>query len=426
MPDGLLRAELEAELARTRLLADLSGELIREHHVEALYEKVLDAAVKLMRADFGSMQMLYPERGSAGELRLLAFRGFDPEAARYWEWVSADSGCTCGIAMRTSKRVLIPDTRSTDLFGGRDRQAYVDAGLLAAQSTPLFSRDGRLLGMLSTHWAKPHVPTEQELRLFDILARQAADLLERTRVEAELREADRRKDRFIATLSHELRNPLAPLRAAVQLLQRPDPGPDMRGLAVEILDRQVSHMTRLVDDLLDIARITRDTLELRRARVDLAEVVNIAVEASKPLLEAGGHRMEMALPGAPLPADVDPVRLTQVLTNLLNNAAVYTARGGCVWVCLARQADAAEIRVRDNGRGITPEALPRIFDMFERGRWEGAGQGLGIGLALSRRLVELHDGTLEARSPGLDQGSEFVVRLPLAEKVSGPFFHPAK
>jgi CheY-like chemotaxis protein len=177
-----------------------------------------------------------------------------------------------------------------------------------------------------------------------------------------------------------------------------------------MMERQVEHLVRLVDDLLEMSRITRGALELRREAVELAAVVRNAVETSRPLIDAAAHRLELALPEAPLPAHGDPVRLTQILANLLNNAARYTPRGGTIALRLERRADAAEISVRDSGRGIAPEMLPRLFGMFARG--EGS-TGLGIGLALARRLAEMHGGAIEARSEGIGKGAEFVVRLPL-------------
>jgi PAS domain S-box-containing protein len=171
---------LAAELADAKVLQDISTQSIQEGQVESLYEKIVDAAVGIMRSDYASMQMLYPERGTGGELRLLVFRGFDPDAAKFWEWVRADSGCTCGMALRTRRRVIAADVETCNFMAGtEDRTAYLQAGMYAAQSTPLISRSGRLVGMISTHWRKRHVPPEADLRRLDVLARQAADLLER-------------------------------------------------------------------------------------------------------------------------------------------------------------------------------------------------------------------------------------------------------
>jgi PAS domain S-box-containing protein len=188
------QADLSAELEATQLLQAVATELIHDQEpTDRLYHKLAEAAAAILRSDFASMQMLYPERGTGGELRLLASRGFDPEAVKFWEWVRADSGCTCGEALRTRKRAIASDVETCPFMAGTaDREAYLQAGMGAAQSTPLISRDGRLIGMLSTHWRQPHYPSESELRRFDILARQAADVVERARTTEALRESEAR------------------------------------------------------------------------------------------------------------------------------------------------------------------------------------------------------------------------------------------
>ena len=252
------------------------------------------------------------------------------------------------------------------------------------------------------------------------------DITVRKQAETALREANRHKDEFLAMLAHELRNPLAPIRNAVQLLglvgsKNPDAVE-----AREIIERQVEHLVRLVDDLLDVSRITRGLIKLQKQRVDLATVVTRAIESSRPLIDARRHALQVSLPDNPLPVDADPVRLAQVFLNLLNNAAKYTPEGGRIALTVARlpgpgDAGAARergdvvVRVRDTGMGIPTEMVPKIFDMFTQveSTLDRAEGGLGIGLTLVRRLAEMHGGSVEAFSPGPGQGSEFVVRLPL-------------
>ena len=230
-----------------------------------------------------------------------------------------------------------------------------------------------------------------------------------------LQEADRRKDEFLATLSHELRNPLAPLRNALHLLRL---GGNGRASAEihEMMERQVNHMIRLVDDLLEMSRISRGTFELRRERIEVSAVVRHALETSGPLLQEAGHRLMVSLPDEALWVDGDSVRLSQILANLLNNAARYTPAGGEVHVRARREEGCALISVRDNGIGIGPDTLGRIFEMFNRGNQAGRSSegGLGIGLALARKLAQMHGGTVTAHSDGPALGSEFVVRIPLA------------
>jgi CheY-like chemotaxis protein len=230
-----------------------------------------------------------------------------------------------------------------------------------------------------------------------------------------LQEADRRKDEWLAMLAHELRNPLAPIRNAVQFLRlKGPPDPDLQN-ARDIIERQLRQMTRLVDDLLDVARIGRGKLTLHREPVSLGAVLTSAVESSRPLIEAAGHDLAVALPPEPILVEADPTRLAQVFLNLLNNAAKYTPPGGRLWLTAERQGREAVVRVRDTGVGIPAPMLPHIFEMFTQvdRSLERSQGGLGIGLTLVKRLVEMHGGSVEAKSEGPGQGSEFVVRLPV-------------
>ena len=243
------------------------------------------------------------------------------------------------------------------------------------------------------------------------------DITEQRAMEAALLEADRRKDEFLAVLAHELRNPLAPIRTGLQVM-RVAKGDDREVEAVRrMMERQVAHMVRLVDDLLDISRITRDKIELRKERVELASVVGSAVETSRPLIEGQGHSFSIALPAEPVWLDADGTRMAQVLANLLNNAAKYTPPGGNIRLLAETTPGGVEITVEDDGVGIPAAMLTRVFDLFAQvdRTLERSQGGLGIGLTLVKRLVEMHGGSVEARSGG--RGSAFVVRLPT---VAGP------
>jgi len=243
---------------------------------------------------------------------------------------------------------------------------------------------------------------------------EGSDVTERRAAEDALRQADRRKDEFLATLAHELRNPLAPIRHAAKLAQKPSLTPAQLKWAHDVIDRQVEHMSRLLDDLLDVSRITRGSLELRRQRLSLADHVHAALEAARPLIEAKEHQIEVDLADStPLHVDADPVRLVQIFSNLLTNAAKYTDARGLIRVTARVAGESIEVSVCDNGIGIQADMLPRVFDMFSQATsaLERSEGGLGIGLSLVRGLVHLHNGTIEARSAGLGQGSEFVVRF---------------
>jgi signal transduction histidine kinase len=231
-----------------------------------------------------------------------------------------------------------------------------------------------------------------------------------------LREADRRKDEFLATLAHELRNPLAPLRNAVEILRTPSTTPEMRQRALDMMDRQLRHMVRLVDDLLDVSRITTGKFAVRKMRIDLRDTVRHALETVRPFVEARRHTLEVRISDAPMPVDGDDARLAQIVGNLLHNAAKYTEPGGRIELDVKQEEDHAVVRVRDNGIGLDASSATTIFDMFvqvDRSLTRPQA-GLGVGLTLARRLVALHGGTITAYSPGLGKGSEFVVRIPVA------------
>jgi signal transduction histidine kinase/ActR/RegA family two-component response regulator len=291
----------------------------------------------------------------------------------------------------------------------------------------------------------------------------AMDITERRHVQEALYEADRRKDEFLATLSHELRNPIAPIRNAVQVLKTIDPAEPRLEWCRNVIDQQIAYMARLMEDLLDVSRITRDKLELRKQIIELREVIRTAVATSGPPIEAAGHKLVVILPPENMPVNADSTRLAQVFVNILNNAAKYMEKGGQIWLGakvipavtsertfsslspetagdsaplppLAARAETLPaiaqvagkgngtakeviVSIKDTGIGISAALLPRIFDMFTQAdaSHEHSRGGLGIGLTLARHLINLHGGSIEANSEGVGKGSEFIVRLPLAE-----------
>jgi signal transduction histidine kinase len=587
-------ARLAADLAAAKLLQDISSRLIPEQRSEALYTQILDAALVLMKADAASLQILEGDR-----LKLLAHRNFDPESARYWEWIDASAGSTCGLALAAGQRIVADDVEDSDfLVGTRDLEECRRSVLRAVQSTPLISRSGQLLGMLATQWSRRHQPQADEFSLFDVLARQAADLLERSQAEAELRrsqerqafllelsdalrplaepdeirgaacgvlgrylraqrvlyadtneagrsipgpqysdgvpplegefrfesfdnslperyrqgepvvecdvtqaahlsaaqlaayatlqvvayvvvplvkggrpvgrlaaqfsaphawtahevalveetaertwaateraraeaalraseerlrEADLRKDEFLATLAHELRNPLATICTALPLLGLIDDSVEA-GHVRSMLERQVDHMVRLIDDLMEVSRITRGAIELKCQPLDLSHIVRDAMEAAQSAIERAQHRVCWELDHATLPIHGDALRLVQIVSNLISNAVRYTDAGGSITIRTWRTADRACVAVGDTGIGIAPDKLPGVFTMFKQiDRSDPRSQGgLGIGLALARRLAHMHGGEIEAQSGGLGQGSTFTVALPLVSVDTAP------
>jgi signal transduction histidine kinase/DNA-binding response OmpR family regulator len=243
------------------------------------------------------------------------------------------------------------------------------------------------------------------------------DITARKRIEAALRDADRRKDEFLATLAHELRNPLAPIRNSLHVLRLAGSVNPAVEHVRAMMERQVDHMVRLVDDLMEVSRITRGKITLRTERVDLVAVIKSAIETSQPLIDGADQLLLSAFPEEPLIVEGDPVRLAQVFANLLNNAAKYEAGPGQIHVTARREGSGAVVSIRDTGIGISAEMLPRVFDMFTQidGSDRRTQGGLGIGLTLARSIIQMHGGSIMAKSAGLGLGSEFIVRLPVAD-----------
>ena len=384
-------------------------------------DKILNAAIAITSADKGNIQ-LFDAR--SGILKIAAQRGFDRAFLDFFAEAGRNESAAYGGAVHAAHRVVIEDITRSHMFREQaSLRVLLDAGVRAVQLSPLNASDGSVLGMISTHFAHPHRPTERQLRLVDLLTRQAADFLERKQAEEALREADRRKDEFLATLAHELRNPLAPIRNSLHILRLAGGEGRTAERVSEMMERQVNHMVRLVDDLMEVSRITSGKIELRKEQMELGDVVRSAIETSRPLIDAAHHQLALSLPTEPLTLEGDPVRLAQVLSNLLNNAAKYTAEWGQIRLAARRERSSVVVSVRDNGMGIPAEMLSKVFDLFTQvdrinSRTQG---GLGIGLTLVRSLVEMHGGSVEARSGGPGQGSEFLVRLPLAMRRRNPF-----
>jgi signal transduction histidine kinase len=530
---------LAADLAALTRLHALSRRVVETSTIEPLLQDTMDAAVAIVRADKGTLQLL---EGDA--LRIVAHAGHDQAFLDFFA-EAGDVASVCGEATRRGERVLVPDVVTSPLFAGTASLPVLRAaGVRAVQSTPMRTRAGRLLGVLTTHWGEPHTPDEHDLWRLDLLARQAADSLEqkqaeealrasearyrrlfqnmlegfafcqmifdaggraadfvylevngsfepltglrdvvgkrvsevvpgiwsahpelletfgrvartgsaerfeldfrpldasfsvsvygaqpdrfvaifdniteRKRAERALREADRRKDEFLALLGHELRNPLAPIRNSANILEHADPDSEQAARARRVLRRQSDHLARLVDDLLDVTRITRGKISLQRSRLDLREATVRAAEDCRLMMADRGIAFRLVLPDVEAWADADATRVNQVITNLLHNAAKFTPRGGEVVVSLRQEGGRAELRVHDTGAGIDPALFTHLFEVFVQGertlaRSEG---GLGLGLALVKGIVELHGGEVRAESAGAGKGADFVVLLPIQD-----------
>jgi PAS domain S-box-containing protein len=405
---------LSAELASMVRLQEVSTRLVRAGDGTALLQEILDAAIAITGADMGNIQLF--ERDS-GALRLVASRGFDRPFLEFFDRVHEGGAAS----VQSLERVVVEDVSKSPIFvGSPSLDAVAAAGVRAVQFTPLVSRAGRPMGMLSTHYRTVRRPAERDLRVVDMLARQAADWIERNQAEEALREADRAKSDFLAALSHELRNPLAPIKNGLSILERAPPGSEMAHRAQGVIGRQLSQLTRLVDDLLDVTRISRNKLQLQRERLELRELVSRTVEDYRPQFDANDIRLELEVTPGPLFVDADRNRLAQALGNLLQNAAKFAGRGGMTRVTVTSEHDSggarAILRVADDGAGVPPELLPRLFHPFVQADQSLARSkgGLGLGLALVKAIIEHHGGEVSARSEGVGRGMEVVLRLPLS------------
>jgi len=411
--EKLIASEVDA-LAK---LNDLSSRLWRSSALTEGLNEMLAAVMELLSANMGNIQLLDRERQI---LAIVAHKGFQPESLHFFGEIPAEDDSAYRRILRDGEPLIIQDIaldRDNELL----RPLARAAGFRAVVSMPLMGADGTRLGVVSTYFRAIHRPTHQELRRLDLYLRQASDFIQRCQMEEALRctqtallEADRRKDEFLALLAHELRNPLAPIRYALASAKSAARTAAQRAHAEEVIERQIANMGRLLDDLLDASRMSMGKLELKREPTELTAVLDVAVEAARPLFETKSHTVAIDLPMEPVWLMADPMRLAQVFSNLVINSAKYTNARGRIEISARVEGDRVTVRVRDNGIGIDPEILPRLFAPFFQGdgitsRAEG---GLGIGLSLARGLVTLHGGSIEAFSEGVNQGSEFLVQLP--------------
>ncbi len=404
--------------------------------IEKLLQTVTDAATELTGARFGAF--FYNRVNHDGEDYLLYTLSGAPREA-FEKFGHPRATAVFAPTFHGEGPVRSDDITKDPRYGSMGPHHGMPPGHLPVCSylaVAVKSRSGEVFGGLFFGHPEPGRFTERSERLVVGMAAQAAiaidnarlyeaaqiEIANRERAEAALRENDRRKDEFLATLAHELRNPLAPIRQAALISSSPEATQEQKAWSHDVISRQVRNMSLLLDDLLDISRITRGTLELRKQRSDLQSIVDSAVETARPAIDAKHHRLEIELPESRVWLDADPLRLSQVLSNLLTNAAKYTDAGGRLRLRAESAGNEIVIRVSDNGIGISADALPDIFRMFAQvpSRKDRAAGGLGIGLALSRGLVELHGGHLVAHSAGLGKGSEFAVHLPANITVATP------
>ncbi len=428
------RDELARQVASLTRLGDVSARLLPRADLRERLLDVLDLAIELTRADMGHVQLLDP---ASGTLEIAVQRGFGSEFLELFGRARAVGACAVALARR--QRVLVADVANDPLFAGTPaRDVLQRAGVRAVQSTPLIARSGEVLGMLSTHFRRPGRPGDHALHLLDVLARQAADFIERVGTERERerllvaaeaarREAEagtRARDEFLAMLGHELRNPLGAITSAVAVLKTMGQHDEVAAQrALDVISRQLGHLARFMDDLLDAGRVIGGKVALVREPVDLGA----AAERALATIQAAGRTRARHVVAAcePVWVEGDVTRIEQIVTNLLTNAVKFTPAGGSVELRVRADGDAAVLVVTDTGVGMEPDLLPRVFDLFVQGSvtLDRSLGGLGVGLTLVRKLVELHGGTVSASSGGPGQGSTFTVRLP---RTAAPVTAPAR
>ena len=405
--------------AALRYLAEVSAELGSIVDYEATLEKVAKSAVPFF-ADWSAVDL-----AEAGELRRLAVAHQDPAKVQFanalMQEYPPDRDAPGGMysVLRTGVPVLVSGITDAMLAQGARDARHLELlkalGLRSYICVPLMA-SGSIIGLLTFATAESgRSYSSDDLSLAMDLAHRASIAVENTRLYEALRQADRRKNEFLATLAHELRNPLAPIRNVLEILRLPQVPPATLERARAMMERQVQHVVRLVDDLLDVSRVMGGKIELRRERVELAAAIARAVETVQPLLDAQRHEFSVEVPPESLLVEADTIRLAQAISNLLANAAKYTDPGGRVMLAAQRTGDSVVIRVSDTGIGIEPAMQARVFDLFVQAndatsRSQG---GLGIGLTLAKNLIELHHGTIEVRSGGLGTGTELIVTLPV-------------
>lgn len=403
---------LATELQAMERFQQLSTKVVEAERLEDPLKSILDAISELLSADFGAIQLYEKENQT---LKIAAERGFGERFLERYATVNVSPDSARSTELANCQQVAFADVEKESAYAPRLEEATA-AGYRAVISTPLCDSSGRVAGVLTSHFTEPHQFSKHELRLTDICARLAADAIRAYSMHKELREADRRKNEFLAVLAHEVRNPLAAISSASRILERASPSTEEMKRFHQMIEHQVTHLARLVEDLLDISRITRGKIVLRLELVELNDILREALAGSREQIDQKGHKLKMSLSEVPILVHGDHVRLVQIITNLLDNAAKYTPAQGTIEISTKREDGFALVSVRDSGVGIAAQMIPKVFELFERVEPElgVASAGIGVGLALVRSLTSLHGGTIEVVSDGVGKGSEFVVRLPLA------------
>ena len=423
----LKRAEAEREQLRRHAdeLARVSRRLTESLDIDEVAERIAESILPLFQAQSSVVRLLLPD----GSLACVAIAGKWLENFKPGYILPPGVGLV-GRAVVERRALWTRDIldEPSVVLTPEFRRGLAGAGHHAVLAVPLQVK-GEIIGAVSTAHAEIRTFSQAEIDLLQAFADQAALAMRNVQLfareqtaRAEAEAANRAKDQFLALLAHELRNPLAPIVTSAALLRRPGIPATVVEHSAGIVERQARSLARLLDDLLDVSRITRDRIELRWAVLSIADAVERALEATRPLVDERRHVVSVTLPPRPLYVEADPARLEQIIVNVLNNAAKYTPPDGHISVVVAQEGDEVVLRVSDTGIGIPADMLSRIFDLFVQGDQSLAhtSGGLGIGLTLVHRLVKLHHGRVEAHSDGPGRGSQFTVALPLSRQASAP------
>lgn len=403
------RAAVEESNRRLRFLAKAGAVVGHSLDYKVTSREIVRLTIPIL-ADQAVLAQMEPVTGQWSIVQ--AEPGADSETSVRELPGLADLPAHCADALERTLQTAAPEFLASENSEG-DPQTII---------LPLRARGHTFAALLLSRQPSGGCYSSTEVTMAEALASRAAVALDNARLYNDIEHADKQKNEFLSMLAHELRNPLAPIRNAVAVLRMHHEDQPDALWAQDVIDRQVTHMVRLVDDLLDVSRITRGKIRLECKHLNVEQIFQSAVETSRPLIDASSHQLTVSVPREPLHVQVDAARISQVISNLLNNAAKYTLPGGSIWLTAAREGDQAAFRVRDTGTGIPQNMLPRIFDLFTQvdQALERSQGGLGIGLTLVQRLVEMHGGSVHAASDGPGHGSEFTVRLPAAASEPEP------
>jgi len=424
---ALRRSEenLAAELSVMSRLHDITNRLIVVPSLTAAMDEILAASIDITGAAMGNLQLLDEETNT---LNIAVHRGFKSDFINTFQSLNKDASTACAVAFREGRRVVVEDVDRDPLYASL-RAVAASAGFRAVQSTPLQNRQGKNIGVISTHFTTPYHPTGRALGAMDLLARQAADVIERIKTEykltdllrnekaahAALNEAARMKDEFLATLSHELRTPLSAILLWGKVIRDSPISPERQKEGIDAIIRNAEAQGRLIEDLVDTSRIATGKLRMEFSELDLASLLMQSINSIEPTAQAKGVKIVSSLAADIGIVVADKQRMQQIFWNLLTNAVKFTPRNGTITIRATRSFNTVEIRFEDTGIGIEPAFLPHVFDRFLQYDSSNSRKhmGLGLGLAITKELIHLHGGSIEALSPGSNRGSTFVVRLPM-------------